>query len=160
MERQNSQQVNRTALSSKLPTGSKWYNKLSYIVDRMKAIAVSYHNQTRWPSGLTRRSIAGNAVSNPADGRDCSSLVFVCCVCSSLWDGLIIRFEGSYWECVCVCARAPNCMWSRDPNKEVAWDRVELLRCWADELLSCCAVAPQKQSYHTEVSLRTKTLSS
>lgn len=39
---ENSQQVNRIALSSKLPTGSWWY-KLCFIVDEMKAIAVSYH---------------------------------------------------------------------------------------------------------------------
>lgn len=45
---ENSQQVNRTALSSKLPTGWWWY-KLGFIVDRMKAIAVSYHYQSRWP---------------------------------------------------------------------------------------------------------------
>jgi len=45
---ENRQQVNRTVLSSKLPTGSWWY-KLSFIVDRMKATAVSYH--TISPSG-------------------------------------------------------------------------------------------------------------
>ena len=39
---EKSQQVNHTALSSKLPTGS-WWHKLSFIADRMKVIARSYH---------------------------------------------------------------------------------------------------------------------
>lgn len=47
---ENRQLVNLTALTSKLPTGSWWY-KVSFIVDRMKATALSYH--TINPSGRT-----------------------------------------------------------------------------------------------------------
>ena len=48
-------------------------------------------------------SIAGVTGSNPAGGMDVRSLVFVvCCVGSSLCDGLITPSEESYRECACV----------------------------------------------------------
>jgi hypothetical protein len=55
-------------------------------------------------------------------GHGCSSLVFVvCCVGSSLCDGLITRSEESYWVCVY------NCVWSRNLKNEAAYSWVRLL---------------------------------
>jgi len=59
--------------------------------------------------------------------------------------------------CVCVRARARARLIACDleiPTKR--WHGTGL-SCCAVELMSCSAVAPQKQSYHTEVSLSTRT---
>jgi len=73
------------------------------------------------------RLFVGIAGSNSAKGMECSSRAFVvCCVGSGLCDGLIIHSEESYrvFVCVCVCmwmwVFMPNCVRSKDLNKEAA----------------------------------------
>jgi uncharacterized protein YsxB (DUF464 family) len=56
------------------------------------------------------RLMAGIAGSNPTEGMDV--LVCVCCLGSSLCEGLITRSEEPYGVCVCacVCVRARVCV--------------------------------------------------
>ena len=56
----------------------------------------------------------------------CSSLVFVvCCVGSSLCDGLIFRPEESYRVSVCVCVR------ERERSRNIKKERDGLSSSWA-----------------------------
>jgi hypothetical protein len=67
----------------------------------------------------------GMAVSNAAEGMECSSLALpVCCAASGLCGELIIHSDGPYRArasaCVRVRARASNCAWSRKLQNEAA----------------------------------------
>ena len=77
--------------------------------DRIKSLCLFKHSDNVWadPSGLAfdvcGRSIVGIEGSNPPDGMDVLSCVFVCGVGSGLCYELIIRSEESYRVCMCVC---------------------------------------------------------
>ena len=66
-------------------------------------------------AGLKRRSADARLLrsegSNPADGMDVRSLVFVVCrVGSDLWDELITRLQEYYRVCLIVCVCVCVCL--------------------------------------------------
>ena len=63
---------------------------------------------------------------NSTRGMGVPSLVFVvCCVRNGLCEELITRSASST---NCVCARAPNCVWSINLNSETAYATLGLVR--------------------------------
>jgi hypothetical protein len=74
------------------------------------------------------RSIAGTAASNPADGMNVASVMFVvCCVGSGLWDELTTHSEEFYRLCAYVCVCVCDCVRAISLKNEAVLARVELM---------------------------------